>query len=276
MAVALVASAGSVLRAAEPGKAVGTFAYDSTVVTLAHATEKSVEGLFDSSKKDLLVALTDKPLGATAVDDDVDLSLRARKGDIAALLLRIDGGKLVNVSVFHRGLAGKVTLPGAWFDYKAAKPGTGALKLAARDFDGRKYATSVEFAALPAAAPKPAPAAAPAPASALKPAAAPLPPATSSNIDQKSANALMVQAMMEKDERRALEVLKLGADPNGRDQYGTAMLNWAVMMCQPQVVKALVDKKADLTYQRAPGMTILAEAGACPEAAKILRAAGAK
>ena len=81
---------------------------------------------------------------------------------------------------------------------------------------------------------------------------------------------------MEKDERRALEILKLGADPNGRDQYGTAMLNWAVMMCQPQVVKALVDKKVDLTYQRAPGMTILTEAGACPEAAKILRAAGAK
>jgi hypothetical protein len=47
-------------------------------------------------------------------------------------------------------------------------------------------------------------------------------------------------------------------------------------MCQPQVVKALVDKKADLTYQRAPGMTVLTEAGACPEAAKILKAAGAK
>ncbi len=38
-------------------------------MTLAHATEKKVEGLFDSSKQDLLVVLTDRPLGATAADD---------------------------------------------------------------------------------------------------------------------------------------------------------------------------------------------------------------
>ncbi len=54
------------------------------------------------------------------------------------------------------------------------------------------------------------------------------------------------------------------------------MLNWAVMMCMPKVVKALVDKGADLKYERAPGMTIMQEAGACPEAAKILKAAGAR
>jgi hypothetical protein len=269
---------GSAAAAAEPGKAVGSFTYDGTTVTLAHATEKKVEGLFDSSKQDLLVVLTDRPLGATAPDDDIDLSLRARKGDIAALMLRIDGAKLVNVSVFHKGLSGKILLPGAWFDYKASKPGTGTLKLAPRDFDGHKYGANVEFAAIAAAAPKPAPTSTPAPVAAPAPkrVEAPPAPATTSNIDKKSANALMVEAMMAKDERRALEVLKLGADPNGRDQHGIAMLNWAVMMCQPQVVKALVDKKADLTYQRAPGMTILTEAGACPEAAKILKAAGAK
>jgi hypothetical protein len=48
------------------------------------------------------------------------------------------------------------------------------------------------------------------------------------------------------------------------------------MMCTPAVVQALVDRKADLTYQRAPGLTIMQEAGACPAAAKILKAAGAK
>ena len=267
----------SIVRAAEPGKAVGTFTFDATTVTLAHATEAKVEGLFDSTKQDLLVVLTDKPLGVTAAADDVGLSLRARKGDIAALMLRIDGARLVNVSVFHRGLEGKVILPGAWFDYKASKPGTGTLKLAARDFDGHKYATTVEFAALAAPVAKPTPATSPAPAAAApKPAAEKLAPATTSNIDTKSANALLVQALMNKDERQALEIVKLGVDPNGKDQYGVPMLSWAVMMCQPQVVKALVDKKADLNYQRAPGMTVLAEAGACPEAAKILRAAGAK
>ena len=137
----------SAVAAAEPGKAVGSFTFDSTTVPLAYAVETKVEGLFDSSKQDTLVVLTDKPLGATAPSDDIDISLRARKGEIAALMLRIDGAKLVNVSVFHKGLAGKIQLPGAWFDYKAAKPGTGTLKLAPRDFDGKKYGTSVEFAA---------------------------------------------------------------------------------------------------------------------------------
>jgi hypothetical protein len=265
--------------AAEPGKAVGTFTYDGTTVTLANATEIKVEGLFDSSKQDLLVVLTDRPLGSTAADDDIDLSLRARKGDLAALMLRIDGPKLINVSVFHKGLSGKVVLPGAWFDYKAAKPGTGSLKLTMKEFDGHKYATTVEFAAM--AAPKPAPAPPPPAVPAAKPASAPAPPAAAAKpapaeAPKPPSPAILVKLLMDKDEAGALEVIKLGVDPNGKDQYGVPMLNWAVMMCQPKVVKALVDKKADLKYERSPGLTILTEAGACPEAAKILKAAGAK
>lgn len=267
-----------VSSAVDPGKAAGTFTYGSTVVTLSHAVSVKVENLFDSAKKDTLVVLTDKPLGATAPDDDIELSLRARKGDITALMLRIDGSKLVNTAVFHKGLAGKSQLPGAWFQYTGSAPGAGSLKLATREFDGNRYACAVEFAAAAAApAPSPAPAAAPVAAPVpAKSAPPPPPPATTSNIDKKSLTALLVQALMQKDEHQALEIIKLGVDPNGRDQYGTPMLNWAVMVCQPQVVKALVDKKADLTYQRAPGMTILTEAGACPEAAKILKAAGAR
>jgi ankyrin repeat protein len=88
--------------------------------------------------------------------------------------------------------------------------------------------------------------------------------------------ALLVAAMMSKDEEQALTLVKSGADPNLRDQYGVPMLNWATMMCMPRLVKTLVDRGADLKYERAPGFTILQEAGACPEAAKILRAAGAK
>jgi len=82
--------------------------------------------------------------------------------------------------------------------------------------------------------------------------------------------------MMQKDEHMALELVKSGVDPNSRDESGIPILNWSVMMCMPSVVQALVDRKADLTYQRAPGMTIMTEAGACPAAAKILKAAGAK
>jgi hypothetical protein len=274
LAIVGVIAVASAAQAAEPGKATGTLTFDSTTVSLTHATLGKTENLFDDKKSDVLVVLTDKPLGATAPDDDIDLSLRARKGEIAALMLRIDGAKLVNVSVFHKGLSGKVVLPGAWFQYMAAAPGTGSLKMASRALEEHKYATSVEFAA--AAPPKPVAAAPVAAPPAPRPVEKPLPPATTSNIDTKAANAMFVGALMQKDEHQALELLKLGVDPNGRDQYGVPMLNWAVMMCQPQVVKALIAKKADLTYQRAPGLTIMTEAGACPGAAKILKAAGAK
>ena len=71
-------------------------------------------------------------------------------------------------------------------------------------------------------------------------------------------------------------VRRTGIDPNSRDKDGIPILNWAVMMCMPTVVQALVDRKADLKYQRAPGLSIMTEAGACLAAAKILAAAGAE
>ena len=270
-------------HAIEPGKAAGTVTISGVSTPLAFAVETKKENLFDDKKQDTIVVLSDKPLGATAPDDEIELSMRARKGDLVVLALRIDGSKLINVQLSHKGLSGIALLPGAWFQYEAAKPGAGTLKLEPREFDGRSYAVSVEFAAAPAArpAPPPAPAAAPAPKPAPQAKAAPppppkLPPSTMSNIDRKSATTFLVQAMMKKDEHQALELIKLGADPNGRDSSGIPVLNWAVMMCQPAVVQALVNAGSDLKYQRAPGMTIMTEAGACPEAAKILRAAGAR
>ena len=204
--------------------------------------------------------------------------MRARTGEIFALALRFDGTKLVNVSVYHEGLSGVVKLPGGWFEYAPATAAgatiAGSLKLAKREFDGHSYACSVAFAAAPAA-----PGSRPGDAEPAAAAAAPTPtpsPATTNALDPKSLTPLLVAAMMQKDEAEALKLVKLGADPNGRDQYGVPVLNWAVMMCQPRVVKALVDAKASLTYERAPGMTIVQEAGACPEAARILRAAGAR
>jgi len=220
--------------------------------------------------------LTDKALGATRPDDEVELSLRARRGELLVLALRIDGDQLVNVTVSHKGLNGLVILPGAWFQFSSSKSG-GTLLLAKRDYQGHSYAVDAAFAAAPYVVPRPNPA--PAPSSTdVKPTPAPAPaaPATTSTVDRKQATTLLVQALMQRDEHRALEIIKLGVDPNGRDQSGIPVLNWAVMMCQPPVVKALIDAKADLKYERAPGMTILTEAGACPEAARILRSAGAR
>jgi hypothetical protein len=276
IAVAAAAALATPAAAVDPGKASGTFAIDGTTTPLAFAVETRKENLFDDKKKDLVVVLTDKALGEAKPDDEVELSLRARRGELVALALRIDGVRLVNVAVSHKALKGVVVLPGAWFQYTAAKPGTGTLKLAKRDFDGHAYETTVEFAAAPPSAPRQTSAPAPTPKPAATASAPPLAPASTSNVDRKAAVPLLIQALMKRDEHQALEIVKMGVDPNGRDQSGVPVLNWAVMMCQPQVVKALVDAKADLKYERAPGMTILTEAGACPEAAKILRAAGAR
>jgi hypothetical protein len=266
------------VHAVEPGKALGTVTISGVSTPLAFAVETKKENLFDSKKQDTVIVLSDKPLGATAPDDEIELSMRARSGDLTVLALRIDGSKLVNVQMSHKGLSGIALLPGVWFQYSATKAGAGTLKLEPHESDGRSYAASVEFVAVPAARPAPPPAPAPAPPPKAAPPAPPpkLPPATTSNIDRKSATALLVQAMMKKDEHQALELIKLGADPNGRDSSGIPVLNWAVMMCQPAVVQALVSAGSDLKYQRAPGMTIMTEAGACPEAVKILRAAGAR
>ena len=276
LALALAIGLASPALAVDAGKASGTATIDGIATPLTFAVETRKENLFDEKKRDTVVVLTDKALGATRPDDEVELSLRARRGELLVLALRIDGDQLVNVSVSHKGLNGLVILPGAWFQFSSSKSG-GTLLLAKRDYQGHSYAVDAAFAAAPYVVPRPNPA--PAPSSTdVKPTPAPAPaaPATTSTVDRKQATTLLVQALMQRDEHRALEIIKLGVDPNGRDQSGIPVLNWAVMMCQPPVVKALIDAKADLKYERAPGMTILTEAGACPEAARILRSAGAR
>jgi hypothetical protein len=275
LALALAIGLASPALAVDAGKASGTATIDGIVTPLAFAVETRKENLFDEKKRDIVFVLTDKALGATRPDDEVELSLRARRGELLVFALRTDGDKLVNVTVSHKGLNGLVILPGAWFQFSSSKSGS-TLLLAKRDYEGHSYAVDAAFTAAPYVPPRPNPA--PPPTSDARPTPAPTAaaPAPTSNIDRKQATALLVQALMQRDEHRALGIIKLGVDPNGRDQSGIPVLNWAVMMCQPPVVKALIDAKADLKYERAPGMTILTEAGACPEAAKILRAAGAR
>lgn len=262
--------------AADPGKAVGSVTIDGVTTNLTLAAASTVEDLFDSKKTDTVITLTNHPLRDVEANDDVGLSLLARRSDLVVVMLRIDGPRLVNVGLMYRGLAGVDKLPGQWFQYAAAGKHAGTLKLATRENDGHKYACSVEFTAAPAAPTKTPGTPASTPAVAGAPASAPLPPASTSNLDPKAATSLFVAAMMQKDEHQALELVKLGIDPNSRDKDGIPLLNWAVMMCMPTVVQALVDRKASLTYQRAPGLTVMQEAGACPAAAKILTAAGAR
>jgi hypothetical protein len=258
--------------AVEPGRATGTLTVDGATAKLAFATTGSVENLFDDKKKDTLIVLSDRPPGDVAADDEVGLQLAARNGELAAMVVRLDGSKLINVAVHEKGIDGMVLLPGNWFTYRPAGAAAGSITLAKREWDGHSYACSAEFVGAPAKPTAPEAAPVPAPVEATPT----LPPATTSTIDPKALTGALVAAMMNKDEDQALTLVQQGGDPNARDQYGMPVLNWAVMVCMPKLVKALVDKGADLKYERAPGMTILTEAGACPEAAKILRAAGAK
>jgi hypothetical protein len=268
------------LLAAEPGRARGTVTIDGTSSALAFAVSHEEEDLYDSAKNNTAVVLLDREAEAAVATDDWELAQAAKNAGLIALTLRLDGAKLVNVRVNAPGLDGTVVLPGQWFTYRPANASAGetasSLQLAPRETDGHTYACAVEFTAAPAApAPETEPEAEPVEEETPAP-PSDLPPATASTINPDSLTPLMVKAMMEKDEAQVLKLLQLGANPNARDSYGTPVLSWAVMMCLPQAVQALVDAKVDLAYQRVPGMTILMEAGACPAAEKILRAAGAQ
>jgi hypothetical protein len=105
-----------------------------------------------------------------------------------------------------------------------------------------------------------------------------LPGPSKTDADRQKASQLLIEAIQEGDESRAMAIVPLGIDPNARDpKMNIALINWAVLMCQPPVVNALVDLKADLSHERLPGMTLLAEArAACPEAVGYLKAGGAK
>lgn len=260
-------------RAIEPGHSNGSITINGRAIPLALASMSKTEGLFDSSKQDTIVTLSDKPLGDTMPDDDIGISLKARTGDLAAISLRFDETKLINAKLFFKGLSGTIALPGQWFQSSFSPAGTGTVKLPKHESDGQSYECSAEFSAA-MIVPTPTPADTPTPVI-VEPTPT-LPQATTSNIDKSHLTALFVSALMQKDEEQALKLIKLGVDPNGQDPYGVPVLNWAIMVCQPKVVQALVDKHADLTHERAPGMTVLVEAGACPEAEKILRAAGAR
>ncbi len=259
--------------AAEPGKASGTITINGTATRLTHAVRTTRQNRFDETASDTVVVLSNRSLTTQQATDEAWLFARAERGELVALALCFDGrpgrGRLFNVALFHKGLIEIALLPDLVFE-STFNGGAGTLKMASREFRGHTYAASVEFAiTVPAETA----------VTAATPGAGgpPLPPPSTSDADRRRATALLIDALQEGDERRSLEIITLGIDPNGRDEkMGIAAINWAVLMCQPLVVKALVELKADLKHERLPGMTLLREAvAACPDAVPYLRAAGA-
>jgi hypothetical protein len=260
-------------RGVEPGKATGTVTIDGKPTTLTFAVRTSRQNAFDEEAQDPVVVLSNVLLTAAEASDEAALVARAQRGELVSVALRFDGrpkrGRLFNVTISHAGITEAVRLPDVWFQY-TFKGGQGTLALETREFNGRTYATNVAFAVLMPVETTV--------AAALPPGTMKLPPPSKTDADRQAATALLIAALQEGDEAKALAIAQLGVDANGRDQkMGIPVINWAVLMCQPLVVEALVAQKASVNHERLPGMTLLAEAmAACPDAVSYLRAAGAK
>ena len=259
---------------AQTSRAVGTLTVDGTSTSLAHAARTTRPNIFNDFFADTVVVLSSQPLTAEEAADDAALLTRAKRGEIVTVAVRFDGrpkrGQLFNVAINHNGLTETALLPDVWFTH-TFKAGAGTLKLERREFTGRTYAIDAEFTV-------PMPVETTVAGDVGTTMGAPLPPPSETDTDRAKASALLIDALQEGDEQRSLDIIKLGIDPNARDQkMGIPLINWAVLMCQPPVVAALVELKADLTHERLRGMTLLAEArAACPDAVRFLRAGGAQ
>jgi hypothetical protein len=263
--------AGAAVLVPEPGKAVGTLTVDGVTTTLSHAVYTTKPNVFDESALDTVIVLSDRPLTPKEAANDGELLARAQRGELVTVSLRFDERRgrtrLFNVAITHQRARTTALFPDVWVEH-TYKAGAGTLKISGRELNDHTYSASLEFAVV-----------VPTETTIVNTTPAlTLPPPSKTEADRTAATALLIQALQEGDERRSLDIVALGVDPNGRDEkMNIPVINWAVMMCQPPVVKALVELKADLTHERLPGMTLLSEAvAACPDAAPFLRAAGAK
>jgi hypothetical protein len=271
-----LAVAFSIVAAAQPARetATGTITIDGAAVTLAHAVRTARPNPFNDFFTDTVVVLSDRPLSDKEASDDAALLARAQRGELVAVVVRFDGrpkrGQLFNVALNHQGLTEAALLPDVFFKYTFTG-GAGTLRMERREFSGHTYAADLQFAVTMPAQPTEAADAGAAPAPGL-------PPPSKTDADRRKASALLIEALQEGDEARALAIVERGVDPNVSDsKMHIPLINWAVLMCQPPVVRALVDLKADLSHERIPGMTLLSEAiAACPEAVPALKAGGAK
>lgn len=272
-AFGLLLAASLAAQALTPGQAGGTLTVDGAAVTLAHATKTTRPNPFNDFFADTVVILSDRPVSEREAADDAALLARARKGELVAAAVRFDGrprrGQLFNVAIFARDLAEPALLPDVFFT-STFKGGQGTLAMEPREFSGHRYAADARFAVTMPPPTTEAAAAVGGPA---------LPPPSKTDADRQKAGLLLIEALQEGDEARALAILDLGVDPDvSDDKMKIPLINWAVLMCMPPVVRTLaVDLKADLTHVRIPGMTLLSEAiAACPEAVPALRQAGAQ
>lgn len=255
-----------------PASGSGSLTVDGATTQLTHVIKTTRKNPFNNFFSDPIALLSSKPLTEAEAADDDALLARAAKGELVTVAVRFDGrprrGQLFNVGINHQGLSETLLLPDVWVTY-TFKGGAGTVKMAPREMSGHQYAMDLSFTI-----PMPVETTDEDKAAAVRE----LPPPSKSDADRARASQLLIDALQEGDEARALAIIELGIDPDARDpKMGIALINWAVLMCQPPVIARLVELKADLSHERLPGMTLLAEArAACPEAVGYLKAGGAK
>jgi hypothetical protein len=253
-------------------KGSGTVTIDGTQTTLSHVIKTSRKNPFNDFFSDPVIILSNHPVSEAEAADDAAMVKRARQDGLVTVAVRFDGrpkrGQLFNVGITHKALDETALLPDVWMKY-SFKGGAGKVSLPSHELAGHVYAADVEFVV-----PMPAETTEETKTASTRD----LPPPSKTDADRQKASQLLIEALQEGDEARALAIVALGIDPNARDpKMQIALINWAVLMCQPPVVSALVELKADLNHERLPGMTLLAEArAACPEAVGYLKAGGAK
>jgi hypothetical protein len=168
VSLACVSLALAVVSAQAAGKVEGRVSVNGKPATLTFVAAATVENLFDSKKRDVIVVLAGRAVPADIeADDDVMLSMHARKGEFRAVGVRIDSAKkVVNVKLFDQGIQG-VLMYGA-NDFELAATAMDAKRAAGRvrtkaptKFDGTTLDLDATFDAVIGAAPAPAP---PAPA----------------------------------------------------------------------------------------------------------------
>lgn len=255
-----------------PASGSGSLTVDGATTQLTHVVKTARKNPFNNFFSDPIALLSNVPLTEAEAADDGALLARAMKGELVSVAVRFDGrprrGQLFNVGVNHQGLSETLLLPDVWLTY-TFKGGAGTVKMEPREMAGRTYAMDLSFTI-----PMPVETTEADKAAAVRE----LPPPSKTDADRARASQLLIDALQEGDEAHALAIVALGIDPDARDpKMGIALINWAVLMCQPPVIARLVELKADLSHERLPGMTLLAEArAACPEAVGYLKAGGAK
>ena len=271
--MAACATAAGQATAGEPGQARGALTIDGATTPLTHAVRTTRPNTFNDFFTDTVVVLSTQPLTPEEAAAERTLASRAARGEIATIALRFDGrprrGQLFNVAINHQAVGETVLLPDVWFTY-TFKGGAGTLVLARREFAGRTYAIDAAFTVVM-----------PVETTAADLIAGRCRAAAAEQHRRRS------RARLDPADRRAAGRRRAAVARHHRARHRSRLprsqdgdsrsINWAVLMCQPPVVDALVDLKADLSHERLPGMTLLAEArAACPDAVGFLRAGGAQ